>query len=330
MRAIVCKEFKSPAMLAISTLDDPVPAANEVLIQVKATGLGYVDALTVAGLYQIKPTLPFIPGNEISGVVIQTGAAVKHLRIGQRVLAMPRNGGLAELICLNENSCTPIPEVLSHESAAGFLVNYCTAYHGLTHCGKLQPRELVLILGASGGVGVAAIDIAKALGAEVIAAASSQKKRDACLALGADHVIDYSKEDWRADLQKVLAGRPLNVVYDPVGGDYAEPALRSLGPDGRFLVVGFATGEIPKVPLNLALLKRCAIIGVNWGGFVAANPNEMRPVLTTLLQWIAEGRLHPAAGETMPLQKAGSAMMKMLNRQAIGKMVVTMNDELKT
>ena len=330
MRAIVCKEFKSPAMLAISTLDDPVPAANEVLIQVKATGLGYVDALTVAGLYQIKPTLPFIPGNEISGVVIQTGAAVKHLRIGQRVLAMPRNGGLAELICLNENSCTPIPEVLSHESAAGFLVNYCTAYHGLTYCGKLQPRELVLILGASGGVGVAAIDIAKALGAEVIAAASSQKKRDACLALGADHVIDYSKEDWRADLQKVLAGRPLNVVYDPVGGDYAEPALRSLGPDGRFLVVGFATGEIPKVPLNLALLKRCAIIGVNWGGFVAANPNEMRPVLTTLLQWIAEGRLHPAAGETMPLQKAGSAMMKMLNRQTIGKMVVTMNDELKT
>lgn len=330
MRAIVCKEFKSPAMLAISTLDDPVPAANEVLIQVKATGLGYVDALTVAGLYQIKPTLPFIPGNEISGVVIQTGAAVKHLRIGQRVLAMPRNGGLAELICLNENSCTPIPEVLSHESAAGFLVNYCTAYHGLTYCGKLQPRELVLILGASGGVGVAAIDIAKALGAEVIAAASSQKKRDACLALGADHVIDYSKEDWRADLQKVLAGRPLNVVYDPVGGDYAEPALRSLGPDGRFLVVGFATGEIPKVPLNLALLKRCAIIGVNWGGFVAANPNEMRPVLTTLLQWIAEGRLHPAAGETMPLQKAGSAMMKMLNRQAIGKMVVTMNDEPKT
>lgn len=330
MRAIVCKEFKSPAMLAISTLDDPVPAANEVLIQVKATGLGYVDALTVAGLYQIKPTLPFIPGNEISGVVIQTGAAVKHLRIGQRVLAMPRNGGLAELICLNENSCTPIPEVLSHESAAGFLVNYCTAYHGLTYCGKLQPSELVLILGASGGVGVAAIDIAKALGAEVIAAASSQKKRDACLALGADHVIDYSKEDWRADLQKVLAGRPLNVVYDPVGGDYAEPALRSLGPDGRFLVVGFATGEIPKVPLNLALLKRCAIIGVNWGGFVAANPNEMRPVLTTLLQWIAEGRLHPAAGETMPLQKAGSAMMKMLNRQAIGKMVVTMNDELKT
>lgn len=330
MRAIVCKEFKSPAMLAISTLDDPVPAANEVLIQVKATGLGYVDALTVAGLYQIKPTLPFIPGNEISGVVIQTGAAVKHLRVGQRVLAMPRNGGLAELICLNENSCTPIPEVLSHESAAGFLVNYCTAYHGLTYCGKLQPRELVLILGASGGVGVAAIDIAKALGAEVIAAASSQKKRDACLALGADHVIDYSKEDWRADLQKVLAGRPLNVVYDPVGGDYAEPALRSLGPDGRFLVVGFATGEIPKVPLNLALLKRCAIIGVNWGGFVAANPNEMRPVLTTLLQWIAEGRLHPAAGETMPLQKAGSAMMKMLNRQAIGKMVVTMNDEPKT
>jgi NADPH2:quinone reductase len=329
MRAIVCKEFKSPAKLAISKLDDPTPADNEVLIQVKAAGLGYVDALTVAGLYQIKPTLPFIPGNEISGVVIQTGDAVKHLRVGQRVLAMPRNGGLAELICLNENTCTPIPEVLSHESAAGFLVNYCTAYHGLTYCGRVQPKEIVLIMGASGGVGVAAIDIAKALGAEVIAAASTQKKRDACLTLGADHVIDYSKENWRADLQKVLAGRPLNVVYDPVGGDYAEPALRSLGPDGRYLVVGFATGEIPKVALNLTLLKRCAIIGVNWGGFVAANPNEMRAVMTTLLEWISKGLLNPAAGETMPLQRAGSAMMKMLNRKAIGKMVITLNDEPK-
>ncbi|MFT4633613.1 MAG: NADPH2:quinone reductase [Candidatus Pseudothioglobus sp.] len=326
MRAIVCKEFKSPTKLGVSKIDDPVPTEHEVLIRIKATGLGYVDALTVAGLYQIKPNLPFIPGSEISGVVQQTGEAVKHLRAGQRVLAMPSNGGLAELICLNENLCTPIPEVLSHESAASFLVNYCTAYHGLTYCGKVQPGETVLILGASGGVGVAAIDIAHALGAVVIAAASTKKKREACLELGADHVIDYTKDDWRQELAKCLNGRPLNVVYDPVGGAFAEPALRSLSPDGRFLVVGFATGDIPRIPLNLALLKRCAIIGVNWGGYVAANPGESRPVMTRLLEWIAEGRLNPVAGETLPLQKAGSAMMKMLNRKAIGKMVITMND----
>ncbi|MFT6011781.1 MAG: NADPH2:quinone reductase, partial [Candidatus Azotimanducaceae bacterium] len=250
MRAIVCKEFKSPTKLGVSKIDDPVPTEHEVLIRIKATGLGYVDALTVAGLYQIKPNLPFIPGSEISGVVQQTGEAVKHLRAGQRVLAMPSNGGLAELICLNENLCTPIPEVLSHESAASFLVNYCTAYHGLTYCGKVQPGETVLILGASGGVGVAAIDIAHALGAVVIAAASTKKKREACLELGADHVIDYTKDDWRQELAKCLNGRPLNVVYDPVGGAFAEPALRSLSPDGRFLVVGFATGDIPRIPLN--------------------------------------------------------------------------------
>jgi NADPH2:quinone reductase len=326
MRAILCKEFKSPTKLGVSKIDDPVPTEHEVLIRVKAAGLGYVDALTVAGLYQIKPDLPFIPGSEISGIVEQTGEAVKHLRVGQRVLAMPRNGGLAELICLNENTCTPIPEKLSHESAASFLVNYCTAYHGLTYCGQVQPREIVLILGASGGVGVAAIDTARALGAEVIAAASTKKKRDACLELGADHVIDYSKENWRNDLAKILNGRPLNVVYDPVGGDYAEPALRSLGPDGRYLVVGFATGEIPRIPLNLALLKRCSIVGVNWGGYIAANPGKSRPVMTRLLEWIAEGRLNPVAGETLPLQKSGSALMKMLNRKAIGKIVITMNE----
>jgi NADPH2:quinone reductase len=327
MRAIVCDEFKSPAKLVVSKLADPVPGPYEVLIRIKATGLGYVDALTVAGLYQIKPALPFIPGNEISGVVEQTGVNVKSLRVGQRILAMPRSGGLAERICLHEKFCTPIPDSLSHKSAASFLVNYCTAYHGLIYCGKLKPKETILILGASGGVGVAAIDIALALGAEVIAAASTKAKRDACLLLGAHHVLDYSKSDWRKDLQKILGGRDLNVVYDPVGGAYAEPALRSLGPDGRFLVVGFATGEIPKVPLNLTLLKRCSIIGVNWGGYIAANPRQSRPVMTRLLKWIAEGRIQPKAGEILPLRKAGNALMKMLNRKAIGKIVVTMQED---
>ncbi|MFT5014528.1 MAG: NADPH2:quinone reductase [Patiriisocius sp.] len=328
MRAIVCSEFDSPDRLKVSEIDDPVPAADEVLIEIKATGLGYVDALTVAGQYQIKPPLPFTPGNEIAGIITQIGSKVKHLRTGQRVIAMPSQGGLAEMLAINERRCLGIPEVLSYDAAASFLVNYCTAYHGLTYCGNLKRGERVLILGAAGGVGVAAIDVAKALGATVIAAASTEEKRAACLKYGADSVLDYTKQDWREDLKSQLDGQPLDVVYDPVGGDFTESALRSLGPGGRFLVVGFATGQIPKIPLNLALLKRCSIVGVNWGGHIAANPTASKPVTTTLLEWIAARKLKPQAGETYSLDDAGSAMMKMLNREAIGKVVINIGEEL--
>ncbi len=326
MRVIACEAFGSPHDLTIKELDDPSPEQTEVLLKIEATGLGFVDALTVAGLYQIKPDLPFTPGNEIAGVVEQTGEAVKHLRVGQRVLATPSQGGLAEKICLKENVCTPIPDILSSEAAAGFLINYCTALHGLTHCGSLKEKETVLILGASGGVGMAAIDVASALGATVIAAASSKSKRDACLEAGADHVVNYSLKNWRDDLKKYLNGQPLNLVYDPVGGEYSEPALRSLGPSGRFLVVGFASGEISRIPLNLTLLKRCSIIGVNWGGFIAANPGESRPILTTLIEWITSGKLNPQTGEVFALADTGKAMAKMLNRKAIGKIVINVQN----
>jgi NADPH2:quinone reductase len=323
MQAILCEEFDSPNKLKVTEVDDPVPGKTDVIVNIHATGLGFVDALTVAGLYQNKPALPFIPGNEIAGVVEQTGDKVKHLRVGQRILATPSNGGLAEKICLPEVACTLIPDKLSSEAAAGFLVNYCTAYHGLTYCGNLKKGENILILGASGGVGVAAIDVAKAMGANVIAAASVKKKRDACLEIGADHVVNYSRKDWRDELKNVLGGKALDVVYDPVGGDYSEPALRSLGPDGRFLVVGFASGNIARIPLNLALLKRCSIIGVNWGGFIAATPRKIKPVLTTLLEWIASGKLKPQAGESFSLAKSGTAMMKMLDRKSVGKIVIS-------
>ena len=324
MRAVICEEFSSPSGLTVSIIEDPSPEPDEVLIDIKATGLGYVDALTVAGRYQIKPKTPFIPGNEISGVIVETGAKVKHLRIGQRVLGMPFQGGLAEKSCVIESKCIPIPDVLDHAGAASFQVNYCTAYHGLQQCGNLRTEEILLILGASGGVGMAAIDVARALGAEVIAAASTPQKRQACQDSGAHHVVDYSQPSWRDELRSILDGRPLNVVYDPVGGEYSEPALRSLGPDGRFLVVGFASGEISKIPLNLTLLKRCSIIGVNWGAFVAAKPSRSRPVLIRLLEWIAAGKLKPRAGECCSLEESGNAMMKMLNREAIGKIVITM------
>ncbi|MFP6807140.1 MAG: NADPH:quinone oxidoreductase family protein [Pseudomonadales bacterium] len=326
MRVILCEEFGPAENLAISEVRDPSPGKSEVLIKVLATGLGFVDALTVAGLYQIKPKLPFVPGNEIAGVVEQIGEGVKHLRVGQRVLATPSNGGLAEKICLHENVCTPIPDLLSSEAAAGFIVNYCTAYHGLTHCGNLKARESILILGASGGVGTAAIDVAKAMGATVIAAASSQLKRQACVDAGADHSIDYSQDNWRVELKEVLGGKPLDVVYDPVGGAFSEPALRSLGLGGRFLVVGFAAGDIPKIPLNLTLLKQCSIVGVNWGGFIAANQGAFRPVLTTLLEWITAGKLNPQAGEIFALKNAGAALKKMLDRQSMGKIVISIQD----
>lgn len=327
MRAIVCESFDSPEKLTVTQVDDPVPGPGQVRLEIAATGLGYVDALTVAGLYQIKPPLPFIPGNEIAGTVERVGEGVKDLEVGQRVLAMPSRGGLAEMVCLPEAACTPIPDMLSFEAAASFLINYCTAWHGLVYCGRLKAGETVLILGASGGVGMAAIDVAKALGAHVIAAASTKEKRAACLAAGADAAVDYSIDNWRDELKAILDGRALNVVYDPVGGAFAEPALRSLGPDGRFLVVGFAAGEIPKIPLNLALLKRIAIVGVNWGGYIAGNPAEAQPVVKKLMELIRTRKLSPAAGETFPLEEAGSAMMKMLGRRAIGKVVIKPRDD---
>jgi len=322
MRAIVCQEYGAPESLRTTEVDAPEPAAGEVLIRVHATGIGFVDALTVAGLYQVKPPLPFIPGSEFAGVVESVGAKIKHLKVGQRVVAMGSHGGLAELATVSGKSITPIPDKLSFEAAASFMVNYCTALHGLDHCGRLSSGELVLVLGASGGVGMAAIDVAKAMGATVIAAASTREKRDACIKTGADGVVDYLQQDWRQSLKEITDGRDLNVVYDPVGGKYSEPALRSLAPEGRFLVVGFAAGNIPKIPINLPLLKRCSICGVNWGAHMGANPEEAPRVLGQLMSWIEEDRIAPAAGQLYPLEETGKAMMAMLNREAIGKIVI--------
>jgi NADPH2:quinone reductase len=325
MRAIVCQEYGAPESLRSTETDAPEPGAGEALIRVKATGIGFVDALTVAGLYQVKPPLPFIPGSEFAGVVESIGAKIKHLQVGQRVIAMGSHGGLAEFATVNGKNITPIPDKLSFEAAASFLVNYCTALHGLDHCGRLVPGELLLVLGASGGVGMAAIDVAKAMGATVIAAASTRQKRDACLKAGADEVVDYLQQDWRQALKEVTDGRDLNIVYDPVGGKYSEPALRSLAAEGRFLVVGFAAGNIPKIPINLPLLKRCSICGVNWGAHMGANPEEVPRVLGQLMSWIEDDKIAPAAGQLYPLEETGRAMMAMLNREAIGKIVIDMS-----
>lgn len=321
MRAVISREYQSPEHLELADLPRPEPKPHEVLLKVRATGLGYADALMVAGLYQIKSPLPYIPGTEICGVVAQTGTEVTQLKPGDRVAAMG-NQGLAEFTAVSARDCMLLDERISDEAAAGFLVNYCTALHGLARCGQLQSGETLLILGAAGGVGLAAIDIARMLGARVIAAASTEEKRRLCRSTGADEVLDYSRDNWRHDLKDLLAGAPLNMVYDPVGGGSSELAFRSLAPGGRFLVVGFAGGQIPKIPLNLPLLKQSAIIGVNWGGWRPCDPDAAASDLRSLLNWIAEGQLHPAAGKVYPLEESAGAMMDMLERRALGKVVI--------
>ena len=322
MKAIVCENFAPPIHLSTQTVPEPTLGPDQIMIDIKATGLGYVDALMVAGLYQIKPPLPFIPGNEIAGVICEVGTDVTQFNVGDRVLAMPSRGGLAEKIAVRADTCIPIPDRASFEAAAAFLVNYCTAYHGLITLGQVKAGESVLILGASGGVGTAAIDLAKSEGAFVIAAASSEAKLDMARRQGADLLINYSESDWRDTLKKAMDGRPLNLVYDPVGGDFAEAGLRSLAPGGRFLVVGFATGTIPKLPANLTLLKQVSVIGVNWGGHIAIHPEASAPVVNELVDRIDRSTINPLTGQHYSLDETGKAMTAMLERQAIGKTII--------
>lgn len=322
MRAIRCVSYGEPKELVLDTIEPPAPGADEVVVAVEAVGLGYVDALHVRGGYQIKKPLPFVPGSEIAGHVVEVGPGASPQMKGQRVMAMSPDGALAERVRLPVSACIPLPERLSSEAAAGFLVSYCTGLYGLEDCGALKPGETVLVLGASGGVGEAAIDIAKAMGARVIAAASSAEKLEACLARGADLTVDYSRDDWRQTLQRLAGEKGINMVYDPVGGRYSETAFRCLSPGGRFLVVGFANGEIPRIPLNLPLLKRSAIVGVDWGGHVRADPKANVPLLARLVDWIEAGRISPRASSVHPLEEAPAVLQALLDRRSIGKPVI--------
>ncbi|MES1991821.1 MAG: NADPH:quinone oxidoreductase family protein [Pseudomonadota bacterium] len=322
MRAIRCVTYGEPSGLAIETLPEPVPGEGEVLLAVEAAGLGYVDALFVRGTYQVKLPLPFVPGSEVAGLVEAVGEGISSDLIGTRVMALSPRGALAEKIVLPAAVCTSVPDEMSAEAAAGFLVSYCTALYGLQTCGKLQAGETVLVLGAAGGVGMAAIDVAKAMGARVIAAASTIEKRAAAMAHGADMVVDYTDTDWRKVLDGLVEKRGVNVVYDPVGGAYSETAFRCLAPGGRHLVVGFANGEIPKLPLNLALLKRASLVGVDWGGEIRANPRVNGPLLDQLTKWVVAGKIHPEPTASFPLAEAGDVLQRLLERRMIGKPVI--------
>lgn len=323
MRAFVCTTYGAPSLLTLEERPDPALQPGEVLIETEAVGLGYVDALFVAGTYQVKLPLPFVPGSEVAGRVIDKAADVPSDLLGRRVMALAPRGALAERIALPAAACVPVPDGMSAEAAAGFIVSYCTALYGLRDCGAVQPGEHVLVLGAAGGVGMAAIDVARAMGARVIAAASTAAKRAAAAARGADWVIDYEDPDWRTRLEPLTGRRDVAVVYDPVGGSYSETALRCLAPGGRHLVVGFAAGTIPRIPLNLALLKRCSIVGVDWGGHIRAHPGANVPLLQTLVEWFERGRINPQPARSHRFEETPAVLQALLDRQAVGKPVVS-------
>ena len=320
MRAVICTEYGPPSNLHEVDLPIPTPGPEDVQVRIKATGVGFATGLMIQGLYQVKPTLPFCPGGEFAGVVEAVGEACTDHQVGDRVFGSAP-ASLAEVACTNAERVFPIPEGMSDAIAASLYGNYQTAIHGLRDRGGLQPGETLLVLGASGGVGTAAIAVAKSMGAHVIAAASTEEKRGVAMSCGADACVDYSDADWRTDL-KAIAPRGVDVVYDPVGGDVAEPAFRSIAPYGRFLVVGFAAGTIPKIALNLPLLKTAAIVGVNWGGLSEADPDANIELTKTLLAWIDDDSLTPAPVTERDASDFVQAFEDQLAGRVMGKLVL--------
>jgi NADPH2:quinone reductase len=322
MQAIQIYEFGDPAAIAPTGIADaPEPGPGQARIAVAGVGVGYFDGLMIRGDYQIRPELPFVPGSSMAGVVDAVGAGVTHLRPGQPVAAFALHGGMAERVVLPAASCAPLPDGFDLQAAANFFISWATSLYGLREIGRVAEGETVLVLGASGSTGTTAIQCARALGARVIACASSAEKRRHCLGRGADYAIDYTAEDWRDQVKAVTDGRGVDAIHDPVGGRLAEPALRLLAPGGRYLVVGFVTG-IAKIPLNLPLLKRCSIHGVNWGGSVMADSSVVPPVIRTLVEWTAAGAIDPAPAAVYPLASAGEAFAALLDRRSIGGIVI--------
>jgi len=323
LRAVLCKAYGPPESLVVEDVASPTPGPGELVVAVKAAGVNFPDVLIIQNKYQVKPPLPFSPGSELAGVVKQVGDGVTRVKAGDRVMAITGYGAFAEEVKTDARRVLPIPDGMDFVSAAAFGLTYATSDHALRDRAALKPGETVLVLGAAGGVGLAAIDIAKALGARVIACASSDDKLAVCRQHGADEAINYATEDLRDRIKALTDGRGADVVYDPVGGPYTEPALRSIAWRGRLLVVGFAAGEIPKIPLNLTLLKGCSIVGVYWGDFARREPERFADAMRQLGRWFAEGKLKPHVSRTFPLERAADALTLMANRQVKGKVVLT-------
>jgi NADPH2:quinone reductase len=324
MRALVCTGYGPPEKLIIEERPDPVPGAGEVLVDVRAAGINFPDVLLIAGTYQVKVPPPFVPGSEAAGIVAAVGEDVERLKPGDRVIATPQGGAFAEKCLVAEKLCLPLPGALSFEQGAGFTVTYATTYHAFRQCTELAAGETLLVLGAAGGVGSSAVEIGKALGARVIAAASSDEKLRFAREAGADECINYSEVSLRDAVRELTGGKGVDVVYDPVGGELAQMALRSLAWHGRYLVIGFACGDIPDFPANIALLKEASIIGVWWGTWAARNPKLSLQNMRELAAMIEERRLVPRVTERYPLERYAEAFAAITGRRARGKVVLTM------
>ncbi|WP_072393611.1 NADPH:quinone oxidoreductase family protein [Hyphomicrobium sp. CS1BSMeth3] len=322
MKAALCKSLEGPEAIVIKEIADPVPGPDEVVVRVRAAALNFLDTLITRGKYQFKPDLPFSPAAEIAGVVEAVGANVRDLKAGQRVCGYIAWGGAREKVAVPAKLMIPIPEGVSDKAAAGISVTYGTAMHGLKDRGGLKAGESVAVLGASGGAGLAAVEIAKLMGARVIAVASSAEKLAICREHGADELLNYATSDLKTGLRELTGGKGVDVVYDCVGGDYSEAALRSIAWGGRLLVIGFAAGAIPKIPLNLFLLKNAAAVGVFWGEMIMREPEQHRANMIEVLDWCAKGRLKPHVHATYPLARIGEAITALDKRQVTGKLIV--------
>lgn len=326
MKALICEAYGPIDTLVVKDIPSPLPGPKQLLIEVRAAAVNFPDALMVQGLYQVKPPLPFTPGAEIAGVVKAVGAEVKHFKAGDRVIALTSTGGFAEECLAEAHRVMPLPAGMDFEAGAALVLTYCTSLHALKDCGHLKPNETLVVLGAAGGVGISAIEIGKAMGARVIAAASADDKLELCRKVGADETVNYSTENLKDRINELTAGRGADVVYDPVGGPYTEPAVRALAWRGRLLIIGFAAGEIPKIPLNLALLKERSLIGVYWGDSTKHDPAGHLANLQQLNDWFAAGVIRPVVSESFPLANAKEAIAKIANRQVKGKIVVLPNN----
>ena len=325
MRAILCKELGPADKLVIEDVPSPQVSGDGVKVKVKAAGLNFPDTLIIEGKYQIKPELPFSPGGEMAGEIIEVGPDVKNLKPGMRVMGLTGYGSFAEEMVISESRVIPVPDGMKDETAAAFSMVYGTSYHALKQRANIQPGETLLVLGASGGVGLAAVELGKAMGAKVIAAASSDDKLQVAKEAGADDLINYTDEDLKEAL-KSRYPQGIDVIYDPVGDRFTEPALRNMAWNGRFLIVGFAAGEIPKIPANLTLLKGCSVVGVFWGAFTAKEPKEHIQNVKELMQRFAEGKINPRVSEVFPFEQYEDALAALSSRRAKGKVVLKVSD----
>ena len=325
MKAVTCKEHGLPDKLElVSDWPEPALGEHDVLIEVKAAGLNFPDVLMIQGKYQMQPEMPFIPGGECAGVVTEMGAKVTRFKVGDKVLSAGGSGAFCQKIAVHELGAFPMPEGLSFEQAAGVSITYFTSYYALKQRANLQPGETLLVLGAAGGVGTSAIELGKHMGAKVIAAASTDEKLALCKKLGADELINYSESNLKDAIKELTDGKGVDVVYDPVGGDFSEQAIRGMAWNGRFLVIGFASGPIPKIALNLALLKGCSIVGVFWGRFAGEEPEVNLKNIEELWELFGSGKISPVVTDSFPIEQYEEAFNCMMERRARGKVIITM------